>query len=574
MQRIEICLALLAIAIALAYPRIGARWFRMLENGFRKLARRRRLAVLVVGVTALAARAAVLPVEPIPHPIIQDEYSYLLAADTFAHGRLTNPTHPMWVHIEAFQEIWQPTYQSKYFPGQGLALALGQVVFGHPFWGVWLSIGLMCAALCWMLQGWMPPGWALLGGFLAVIRLGTFSYWADTYFGGAVAAIGGALVLGALPRIKREQHVQDALLMGLGLAILANTRPYEGLVLSLPVAAALLAWIAGRERPPWRVWFGTVALPLSLTLALAAVAMGYYFWRVTGNPLRMPYQVYTDAYGASPNLLLQHARTVFPAYHNREIRNFYVRFEASFFSLARSLHGRLLQFAALKTYELWLFFVGPLLTLPLVMLSAVALKRHACRWRLVSPGTRFLLIASAVCLGSLLLESFFSLHYAAPMTCLFLALVLLSLRRLRAWRWQGKPAGLFVSRAVPLIAVAMLLLRVAAVPLHLSIVGYWAFRLEVKPPTWCSPLKPEFPRARILAELEQKPGKHLAIVRYRPDHEPSIDWVYNEADVDASRVVWARDRGPAENEELIRYFKDRDVWLVEPDENPPRLSAH
>jgi hypothetical protein len=193
-----------------------------------------------VGAFALALRAIVLPIEPVPIPRGHDEFSYLLQADTFLHGRLANPTHPMWEHFETFHVDQVPTYASMYPPLPGLVLAAGQLLLRTPFGGVWIGVEVMCAALCWALRGWFSPGWAMLAAVIAAIRLGTFTYWGDRYWGGALSAIGGAMLFGALPRLIRTSRARDGFLAALGVVILANTRPYEGAVFSAAVALVAL----------------------------------------------------------------------------------------------------------------------------------------------------------------------------------------------------------------------------------------------------------------------------------------------------------------------------------------------
>jgi len=559
---IEICLAAIAVALAYIAPNLGARWFERVQYLSLQLAGHRNLAVVTVGLAALAARLAVLPILPIPQPAAHDEFSHLLIADTFAHGRLTNPTHPMWVHFETFHVNQQPTYASMYFPAQGAFLAIGQVVFGHPFWGVWLSAGLMCAAICWMLQGWMPAGWALLGGFLAVARLATFSYWTNTYYGGAVAVLGGALVLGALPRIKRQQRVRDALLMGLGLALLANTRPYESLFFCLPIAAVLLIWMFGRSAPPLLLSLRRVLLPLSLVLAIAVGAMGYYFWRVTGSPIRIPYQVNISAY----HLVYFPWQKLQPAalYRHAVMKQFYQG--PPVLDSYGQVHRHPLLWILLKPLPLVIFFLGPVLLLP--VLAWIAIRPRRSLMKTTSRNTRFLLLVCGCTMIGLTLPIYLPMaHYAAPMTAAVYALMLQSMRYVRLWKWDGKPSGLFLVRAVPVICLGLLPVRAAASALHIPVPVTIIH-------TWYSEDPHNIQRARVINRLEREPGQHLVFVRYEPEHEIFLDWVYNSADIDSAKVVWARDMGAGGNQELIEYFKARRVWLVEPDETPLRLAPY
>jgi hypothetical protein len=260
-EMIADCVLLACLVLAWYFPQIGNGLFHRLEVLGARLAHHQRLAILAIAALTILLRLSLLWILPVPIPVIQDEFSYLLAADTFAHGRLTNPPSPFWIFFDEVHVNQLPTYMSKYPPAQGAILAIGQLL-GHPFIGVVLSAAIMCAAILWMLQGWLPPEWALLGGTLVLLRLGIFTYWIDSYWGGAVTAIGGALVLGALPRILHFQRPRDAVLLALGAAILLNSRPFEGAILCLPVAVVLFVWLCGRRRPPWRAVLPRVVAPL------------------------------------------------------------------------------------------------------------------------------------------------------------------------------------------------------------------------------------------------------------------------------------------------------------------------
>ncbi len=524
--------------------------FLRMEKFLGSLARRRAVAVLTVGLFVLSMRVVLIPVLGVPSPRWHDEFSYLLAADTFAHGRLTNPTPAMWDHFESFHIILQPTYMSMYPPGEGLVMAVGQRL-GNPWIGQLLVTALFCSAICWMLQGWVPPPWALLGGMLAALRLGILSYWMNGYWSASLPALGGALVLGALPRMIKRARVTDAVWMSLGLAILANTRPYEGLLLSLPVAFVLGRWLLRKEKFPSAVVFVRIVLPIVLIVAAAGAATCYYYYRVTGNPFRMTYQVNRETYATTPYFLWQSPRPE-PQYHHVMMRDFYRR-ELMEFEEKRTISGAL-RFTVEKVVALWAFFLGPALTIPLLAFPAIFRDRKM----------RFVLAALAFFLLGLAVETWTMPHYFAPATGLLYIVVVQCMRHLRFWRWRGQAVVAAMVRMVPITCVAMIVLRVAAA----------AANTPVEPP-WP---RGDMHRAAIVRTLNQTPGQHLVIVRYGSsatgEHDLNREWVYNAADIDASKIIWARDMGESKNGELIRYFKSREVWVVNEDDTPPRLEPY
>jgi hypothetical protein len=573
---IAVAAGTLIVAVAAAY--FGIRGLGWWERPLARLARRKKLAILVAASTPLVLRALLLPLYPVPEPRVHDEFSFLLAADTLAHGRLVNAQHPFWMHFESIHILVRPTYASAFPLAQAAALAAGRLLFGHPWAGVWLSAGFMCGAICWMLQGWLPPRWALLGAALIVLRLGVSSYWMNTYWGGCVAAAGGALVLGALPRIIRAPHWGYATTMGVGLAILANSRTFEGGVLGLIAAVPLFAWMFNKNGPRRTVALRQVILPLALILTIAAAGMGYYFARATGRPWVAPYALYRATMSVAPHFLWQ-SPGLEPLYNNREMRHFYVDLEMHTYLAARNAPWKDL---GEKTNAYWRFYLGPLLTIPLLTLPLLwrrpgVLDRipldnaRTAETLFVSRdgdravvNTRQLLLMAAGFSLALLGQVWHNVHYASPATGLVILIVVLCMRRLRPWRWRQHPVGLYIIRCLPQACVVMLLVIVCSrMPAEATAHAGWRW-----------PAPGGVRRARVLQHLDSSPGKHVVLVRYGVMHDPGDEWVYNGADIDGSKVVWARELDSGSNTKLLDYFGNRQAWLLEPDLPDPRLQPY
>jgi len=508
-----------------------------------------RLAVGLTIFSALIVRAALLPLLPIPDPIVHDEYSYLLGAQTFAACRLTNPTPPMWVHFETFHVNMVPTYQSMYPPAQALLLAIPLVLHIHPWWAVWASIALMCGTVCWMLKGWMPPQWALLGGLLCVVRFATFSYWMNSYWGGALAAIGGALVLGALPRIKRSQKPIYPLLLALGLAILANSRAYEGFVFSVPALGLLLFWFAGagRKRTGRVVGFAPAAALLLVVIA----GMAYYNWRGTGNPLLMPYQANQAQYHITRPFLWQ-ARNPIPHYHHQVMRTRYVFHELPDY-LNRGNPEVLFRMFSIRIHALYDFYLWPL-AIPVLLTLGTAIR---------SKRIRPVLLSIVALLAGLAVEQWgFNPHYAAPMLCATVAMSMYALRVIRTWKLRSLPLGPMLVQATVIGLFCWTLLPLAQAIINPFEIGVFA------------PMPPPLDRVRLTAQLDRMPGQHLVFVHNRMSANGIYDWVYNEPDMENAKIVWARDMGTRNNAELVRYYSGRHTWVVDQDDGIMRLNPY
>jgi hypothetical protein len=521
---------LLVVAVFALTP--PARWiFRAAGRAADFLASRPGAAVLTIGAFAFAVTATISLRVDFPEPAVHDEFSYVLAADTFARGRLTNPKHPLWEFFETIYVIHEPTYQSKYPPAQGLMLAIGIAIVDEPMLGVWLSSALACSAITWMLLAWTPGRWAVAGGFIAALHA-VMLQWNNTLWGGAIAFAGGALVLGAVRRLWNEASFKHGIILALGALILANSRPYEGLLLCIAVGVVLLPWAIARLRDGRRrMVLTSLVLPSLLILIPGALWMAYFNFRVTGNPMLSPYLRHDQSYGHTPHFFFQDLRPP-KQYSNLQFDRQYGQWEPTYWERQQTFVGWLREIGR-KNWRLGRGFFQPLILLvPLIMLPHT-LRRH--RWmQLALAMLIFFIIGTWGITWNVLL------HYAAPAAPLALVLLVSCMSEMagRGGVWR-------------------ITLQVTLALFLLSIWPTFSFIHELQTKG------PQMSRAKVVNTILQgyPNDKHLFVIHNLPDLY--TEWVYNGADIDSQRIVWARDLGPEKLPRLLSYYKNRRAWMID-----------
>jgi hypothetical protein len=261
--------------------------------------------------------------------------------------------------------------------------------------------------------------------------------------------------------------------------------------------------------------------------------MGYYNYRTTGKATRLPYVVNQATYGASP-LMYVLPLTPIPAYRHESIRKFWVDWDRQYYFAAR--HN------PLAPWKFSASFMLPFYVLNLLGLAAFT-GLFAGKRSTVLPALGIL----ALPMLGVMLERGLLPHYLAPMCGVWL---ILAAAAMEAFGERGRAGRMVVSMV---LAVAM--------GVSVAEIARAAHRARETPLDLDT-------RPRLIANLEHQGGRHLIVVRYTPAHSVHEEWVYNDADIDGSPVVWARDMGEEKNRELLDYYKGRQVWLLEPDIDP------
>ena len=292
----------------------------------------------------------------------------------------------------------------------------------------------MCAAICWMLQGWIPAPWALLGGVLAVARLGLLSYFTNGYWSSCLPAVGGALVL----RISAEDSARcEKVSCGgsrRGTVYLGEHASVRRIFVECRSSDRAAVVDPGQEQAADAGLAGPLCFAagvdacapgrFGLVIIIIALREAHSKWRMTQIGKRMQWG--DTSFGKNPG-----GRKV----STRKMRAYYER-ELSEATENRTVRG-FFRRAGIKLYYFWqVYLVQPLPFFLIALPCAVRDRRLRVPW----------MIGGIFVIG-LAVEVWFLPHYFAPAAALLYLILMQCARHLPGlpgaddqsdWHWYGR----------------------------------------------------------------------------------------------------------------------------------------
>ncbi|HEV3303302.1 MAG TPA: hypothetical protein VG055_26855 [Planctomycetaceae bacterium] len=479
-------------------------------------------------------------------PAYHDEFSYLLQAKTFLHGRLSFPSSPRLPELfDQMHVVNEGRFASRYFPGVGAWIA-PFLAIGHPYWAQWLAGALAAFFTFWAGRELAGNRVGLLAGLLTALSPGLALF--DNLLLShppTIAALG--LFLFTFLRFMRTGRRLDAFWAGCGLSFAMLCRPMTAAGFALPFGIWFLWQLLGR-RPQSASSSLTMKLQgaacLAAPLVLGLGLLVFYNRAITGDGLLSPYQLYTDTYTPRHvygfnNVVRGEARI------GPRVMQIYDRW-AENLTPSLALQNEKERLASSARLTLGLI---PLAMAGVVFLIAL-LWRIEMRWRLVA--------ASVVSLHAVHVPYWFvgimGWHYVLETAPLLLLLFALTSRQLAAaWTASGR----------------------IVMPI------WWAALLASAVVTNWIPFDPFWPDSRVDSRvmevafarqryegfqrmLDQLVTQRPALVLIDGDPaDRSIDYVVNDPRLDAPVLRGRFRRGQTDLAKVRAAFPDRTLYLFE-----------
>jgi len=256
----------------------------------------------------------------------------------------------------------------------------------------------------------------------------------------------------------------------------------------------------------------------------------------------MPYTVHEATYGIAPTFLFQKPRPE-PQYNFDEIRSFHRGYELQWYLEQQSARNLPLYIGFKLALFLVAYSMNLLLAIPIVSIPAL-------QWKKSRIGAALLVLA--LFLTAEMSVSWFNPAYASVILGLSILISVSGMRILNLWMVGNKRVGAGIVSIIMLVLVTSLPTRLA----HPAALTTGDTQYGYK-------------RHAIAEKLKALGHDHLVLVRYGPKHDIREEWIYNDADIEGSRIVWAREVNPAEDQLLLEHFKGRRFWILQVDTEFP-----